>query len=482
MSAQQAPPTAPAPPTATEPRPEPDPWIDPPPFPDPDPGGEAPQPLRVLLVAEACNPEWASVPLVGYNIASALARRPDLRIVLATHVRNADALRNDPLASDAEIHFFDSDPLHRPLHRLGLLLRGGPGLGWTLNTALALPAYLFFERLVLERLGERIRRGEFHLVHRVTPVSPTIHSPIAAKTRVPFVLGPLNGGLPWPTRYFPVLRSLEREWLAPLRAAHRFVPGRNAAIRAAAAIVAGSRHTASEIPRNFPGLRFHIPENGIDPERFPIRDHEKPLPPPGATFTLVHVGRLVPYKGAALAILALAELPETAPPVRLLVVGDGPERQTLEALARKLPEGRRVEFLGWLPQTELAETLADADAFLFPSLREFGGAVVLEAMAAGIPPIVVDYGGPGELVDPDVGIAVPLAERETLVRSLRDAVLELARYPERARKLGAAAARRVRERHLWSVKAAKIRTVYERTLARAKTPSNSTASHGIHAE
>ena len=66
---------------------------------------------------------------------------------------------------------------------------GGDQLGWTIDTALAWPSYVVFEHLVWAKLGRRIQRGDFDLIHRVTPLSPTAVSPLAAKTDVPMLAG-----------------------------------------------------------------------------------------------------------------------------------------------------------------------------------------------------------------------------------------------------------------------------------------------------
>src|SRR2546423_11873733 len=92
------------------------------------PRNEVPVRPRVLLLAEACNPTWTSVPLVGYNLARALADRPDLDITLVSHVRNRPALEADPIAGLARLAFIDNEYISRPFYLASRLLRGGKTL------------------------------------------------------------------------------------------------------------------------------------------------------------------------------------------------------------------------------------------------------------------------------------------------------------------------------------------------------------------
>ncbi len=416
---------------------------------------------RVLLIAEAANPEWVSVPLIGWSLARALAQVADVHVV--TQVRNRDAFKRAGLVEGDDFTAIDNEAIARPLWALGRLLRMGEGKGWTTLMAMSALAYPAFERRVWRQFGGDIGAGRFDIVHRITPLSPTISSPIAARCRaagVPFVLGPLNGGVPWPAAFRAEMRA-EREYLAPLRRAYRLLPGQGRALNASAAILAGSRHTASEIPARLADRLFYLPENAVDPARF-NRIAEQGTGPLRVAF----VGRMVPYKGPDMLIEAARPLLQSGR-MRLDMIGDGPMLAALKTQARDLPG---VTFHGWLAHARVQDVLAQADLMALPSVREFGGGVVLEAMALGVAPLVVDYAGPGELVGDGLGFRVPLTDRGGIVAGFRSQLDRLADRPEELRAAGAAGRARVEEAFTWPAKARQIARVYDWVLGRADKP------------
>jgi glycosyltransferase involved in cell wall biosynthesis len=226
---------------------------------------------------------------------------------------------------------------------------------------------------------------------------------------VPFVLGPLNGGVPWP-RGFDAERRREQEWLSYLRSAYKLLPGRAATLRHASAILAGSRHTASEMPQRYRDKLIYLPENGIDPARFALTAAPAP-----DVLRACFVGRLVPYKGCDMLIEAALPLLREGRMV-LDVIGDGPMMPALRSMAEGLAG---VTFHGWKAHGEVQQVMAQSHILAFPSIREFGGGVVLEAMALGVTPVIVDYAGPGALVQEGLGLKVPCGTRAEIVAGFR---------------------------------------------------------------
>ncbi len=412
----------------------------------------APARPKVLIIAEAANPEWVSVPLIGWSLATALRAVCDVHIV--TQIRNRDAFLRAGLTEGKDFTAIDSEAFARPLWKLGNRLRMGEGKGWTMMQLIAAASYPYFERLVWKEFGPAIRAGEYDIVHRITPLSPTLSSPIAAKIHkagVPFILGPLNGGVPWP-KGFEAERLKEREWLSYLRNAYKMLPARGATLAHAAAILVGSRHTQSEIPAKHRQKCIYMPENAIDPRRF----SQKARPADGP-LRACFIGRMVAYKGPDILLEAAMPLLKQGRLV-LDMIGDGPLLASLHEQAAGL---ENVHFHGWVDHTKVQEIMIRNSLLAFPSIREFGGGVVLEAMALGLVPLVVDYAGPGELVHPEFGFKTPIGDRATIVQDFRQQLEQIAQDPSNLPAMGSTAKARVDALFTWQAKAAQILQVYD---------------------
>ena len=410
---------------------------------------------RVLLIAESANPEWSSVPLIGWSLSTAIAREMDAHVV--TQVRNRDAFVRAGLREGIDFTAIDSEAMERPFWKFAGWLRGGQGIGWTTQTALSSLTYPYFEHLVWRRFGAQIRAGEFAVVHRITPLTPTAPSSLAkrcAVAGVPFVLGPLNGGVPWP-KGFDRERRREKEWLSYLRAAYRLLPGIRKTYRHAAKVLVGSHFTMSDLPATYKDKYIYMPENGIDPGRFWRTAQRRDSGPLRAAF----VGRLVPYKGPDMLLESALELLH-AGSLSIDIVGDGPMMPELRAFVQEHRLEATVTLHGWVANERVQDILCQCDVLAFPSIREFGGGVVLEAMALGVVPIVVDYAGPGELVTAETGFKVPIGDRSDLVSGFRSVLTRLSTSRIELHERSDKARQHVQQNFVWPAKARRVVEIY----------------------
>ncbi|UAB91771.1 glycosyltransferase (plasmid) [Ruegeria sp. SCSIO 43209] len=412
--------------------------------------------LRVLVIAEAANPEWVSVPLVGWSLYNALREVADVHLV--TQIRNREAIARAGLQEGTDFTALDSEALARPMWKIASVLRMGEGKGWTTEAAISAIAYPYFEKLVWRKFGSRIREGYYDIVHRITPLSPTAPSSLAKRclrAGVPFVLGPLNGGVPWPDG-FDAERRREREWLSYVRGAYKLLPGRTATLASASAILTGSRYTESEIPKQFQTKCIYIPENAVDMTRFnQVASHSGNLP-----LRACFIGRLVPYKGPDMLIEAAAPFLADGR-MTLDIIGDGPMMPDLIATTQNLGVTGSVFFHGWVEHKDVQETASKCQLLTFPSIREFGGGVVLEAMAMGLVPVIVDYAGPGELVISGTGYKVQIGSRDEIIERFRDELESILNKLDELVEVSDVIREYVRNHFTWQAKAQQISDVYD---------------------
>jgi len=190
--------------------------------------------------------------------------------------------------------------------------------------------------------------------------------------------------------------------------------------------------------------RVHAIPNGIEPppEDPGARERVRREFALGDAPTLVVVSRLHPDKGHSLLLDVLADLRTEFPNLRLLVVGEGGERQALEQKAQALGLGDAVVFTGF--RSDVLDLLRASDIFVLPSFHEGIPYAALEAMSVGLPVVATAVGGLNELVvDGTTGLLVPPREKEPL----RDALARLLRQPELGHAMGEAGRRRARENY-----------------------------------
>jgi glycosyltransferase involved in cell wall biosynthesis len=230
----------------------------------------------------------------------------------------------------------------------------------------------------------------------------------------------------------------------------RYLPFARSTYANATAIIAGSSHTCAEFDVHRKKIFFVPTEIGVNLALFKQQPQARSMC--GGKLELIFVGRLIPLKSCDIALRGAAQLLR-AGAAHFTVVGDGPERESLQNLTKSLGIEGAVSFAGWLPHPEAMQKLQNADVLVFPSLREIGGGVVFEALTLGAVPVVADFGGPGDLVTPDVGYKLPMTNEDDMVATLESILKNLAEDRNHLNKLSERGMAFVRENLTWDRKA-----------------------------
>ena len=119
-----------------------------------------------------------------------------------------------------------------------------------------------------------------------------------------------------------------------------------------------------------------------------------------------------------------------------------------------------MTFHGWKDHSLVQNHLSESDILSFPSIREFGGGVVLEAMALGVMPLIVNYGGPAELITPECGLTIEMGSKDEIIERLKRKIEYLIENREVIDRLGNNARKVVEEHFTWEKKAQKTQTLY----------------------
>jgi glycosyltransferase involved in cell wall biosynthesis len=405
--------------------------------------------LKVLIVAEHASARFGGEAILPLHYFRVLRSR-GVDVHLIVHARTRRELE-DYFPRDLDrMHFVPDTALHRILDKCGKPLPGriaNFSVGW-------------ISRLLSQWVARRMARkliGQhgINIIHQPIPVSPKETS-LLYDMGVPVVIGPMNGGMTYPPgfntkqgRGGTLFTIVARRMSGVL---NRLIPGK---LRATVLLVANDR-SRDALPAAIRDRAICLPENGVDLSLWTARPDQ---PPQGGPLRYVFSGRLVDWKAVDVLVEAFAQV-RAQSPADLEIVGDGPMRSSLEAQVRQLGIESCVHFHGWQPQASCAALLKASDVFVLPSLYECGGAVVLEAMAAGLPVIATAWGGPTDYLDATCGVLVPPTSREQLVAGFRDAMLQLARSPDLRREMGRAGRQRVINDFDWERKVDRILQIY----------------------
>jgi glycosyltransferase involved in cell wall biosynthesis len=413
-------------------------------------GRPQPRRPRVLLSAYSCCPNWGSEPGVGWNRATSLARYCDVWVLT-----NQNGMQPRIEA------YLDE---HGPVPNLEFVYV--PRKPWELAISRkAMLKYIAYRSWLRRAFGVARRlhtQVGFDIAHHVT-FNGFREPSYLYRLGVPFVWGPVGGAQNYPWRFLAgagVRGAISEATRSTLNTLQLYASSRvRRAAKSAAAIFTANPETQSGFQLAMDTGSFLLCDVGSEPSNTEAwRPHSN-----AGKLRIAWAGNLATWKALELLLEALAILPKTVR-YELHILGEGPRRDEWQSLAAKRGIAANVRWYGRLPHDEALDHFRRADVFIFTSLRDTSGTVVLEAFAEGTPVICLDHQGVSAIVTPECGIKIPVTNRRDVHHRLRDAIALLHNDRSLCRKLAQGARQRASV-YLWSLQARRIAEQYNRILA-----------------
>ncbi len=405
--------------------------------------------MKVLMSAFACEPGRGSEPGNGWNWAVQAARSHEVWVVTRA-VHRAAVERHLRIHPHDNLHFIFCDLPQWSIR-------------WQQGVRHIRLYYVLWQALVLPVAYRALRRHRFDVIHHVT--FNTIDVPgFLWLLSVPFIWGPVGGGqIPPEALKAYYGNRWRREQRRKIRKASlRLDPIVRVAIKRAAHIIAANADTEKRLRQLGAPRVSRVLDVGVnlsaDEHSGILRD---------GTLSIVWAGLLEHRKAPMMALDVLRRLLEQQVDAELWMVGDGPLRADVEEASTSYGIRERLHLMGGVPHSSMRELYTKGDVFLFTSLQDTSGTVVLEAMNAFLPVVALNHQGAAEMVTEETGILVSVESQEQVVRDLADALEALALDPERRQLMGLAARGRVDRIFSWDRKGDFQQTFYSDVLERS---------------
>ena len=413
-------------------------------------------PPTILLSAYACEPGAGSEAAVGWGWVRQLAGTHQVHVI--TRESNREKIEAElSVRPFLNVRFCYFDLPSWVLK----LKRGGVGV----YVYYILWQFFAYRHIARKRHG----RISFDIVHHVTFASVRLPSFMALLGR-PFVFGPVGGGeyspvalwwpLGWGARIRETARYVSLRWI-------RFSPLMRLTLSGASTLFVTTPQTGDVLPKEFRSkaqvmLAIAMSE---DETVKPEVDRRKT---PGV-FRIVYAGRLLYWKGVEYGLHGFARFAAEFPDSEMTIVGSGPELVRWQKIASGLSIASRVKWMSAMRHEDLLDFLPQFDAFLFPSLHDSGGMVVMEALGAGLPVICLDVGGPGDLVTESCGFKLPASRPQDVVDGICQSLLKLARDPDLREAMGKCGRKRIEQHYTWASKSIEMQEIYDELLRNRAT-------------
>lgn len=408
--------------------------------------------IKVLMSAYACEPNKGSEPGVGWNWALQMAKWNEVYVITRSNNRKSieTFLQEHPI-EHLHFYYYDCVAWKKKMKKLpnGIFIY-----------------YKMWQKEILPIAKKIVKNEKIDIIHHITFNEFRTPGKLY-QLPVPFVWGPIGGG----QFYNPVFKDayfsqkdILKEKLRNLinKCYLLFSNDIKATVKKANTILIADQSTERIMPQSREYVR--LLETGYDLSRNEIKDYDESLMISNERpIKLLWVGGIWPRKGLKVLIDALHE--SHFDNYLLSVVGDGQDRKASEKLVKDYGIASKVRFLGALSYNEVNDLYDSADIFVFTSLRDTSGNVVLEAMSHGLPVITINHHGVGEIVTDETGIRIDPVSYTSVKHDFIKAIEEYAENPKLMKQHGMAGRKRLETQYSWENNARVLQSIYEGIVA-----------------
>jgi glycosyltransferase involved in cell wall biosynthesis len=417
-----------------------------------EPSSEVPPRIKVLLIAYACEPNQGSEPGTGWNLAVGLARYCDVTVV--TRANNKGVIeRALPTGEGLRLRFVYIDPsaFYLKLKRKKILSHQA--------------FYAIWQVWLAFWIWRDNDSDRYDVIHQVTynsfEVPPIV---FLKKSKAKLVWGPVGGGQTVPCNQLPLFgkKGGVLEFIRNVRVKFSaWNPFCILAVRHADLIYFANPETRQLLARWCKREVRMMIDVGVDTAKFqPRQDSTKNSRP-----IILFGGRLEGRKGALLLLMALNVLKNKGVLFECHIIGTGPDQPVLNNFIQDNQLQDCVSMLGSVTHDVIADEFRLADIFVFPSLRDTSGAIVLEAMATGLPTVCIDHQGGGEMIGNECGIKIESANIETMKTCFADAIERLINDSSLREVMGEVACKKVCQEYDWDIRISRVVSGYKNILS-----------------
>ena len=408
--------------------------------------------LKILIVCEHASNAYGGEAILPLNYFSYLTKSQH-DVYLITHDRVKASMLKMLEIKQNHVFYVPDTWAHQFLNKLARKLPARFGA-----VTIGFITHLLTQLYQWKQVKKIVKDKQIDLIHEPAPVS-AVHPSAMFGFGVPVLIGPMNGGMSFPPAFQYMAGWSERilyQFVRMFTSAYNLmIPGKFFAD----VLLVANKRTLHALPKLRLGKVIELVENGV----FSVLDTPKAMSQ-SSQINVLYVGRLIDLKMIDVAIDAVLKCKGD---IKLTILGEGPLRRHLMEYAKTNATANtntKVEFLGAVPHAEINQHYDNADVFVLPSVRECGGAVVLEAMARGLPVIAVNWGGPADYITEETGFLIEPKSRAYMVEEFAKTIELLANQPALRYKIGEAAIQRVKQHYLWDEKIKDIIELYQKVI------------------